>query len=200
MSNKSPNKRLSRKSVLNQFESRIDLRRLDYAARIRPGRGRAMVISVVTATVIYMLGFGLAYYSWNLHYIPDDFFNKIVWVFMVPASAVGAVTWLIASNRHEFPIREDIRAHVIDFEGEQGLLWRFAPLLRDVELKRINLEALLTASREGRLVREAPEDICAVTQALHARLTATTPPPPPALIAEIESNFNPLEKSTDSTA
>lgn len=166
MSNKQSSKRSSRKQVLRAIQERFDLERLDYARRIKPGKDMAKVTGLILAALVYLSGFGLALYSRSQGMIDDNFLNKIAWIFMIPASVVGMFAYLITSNRREFPIREDIRAHVREFEGETGFLWRFEPVLGQLQLKKIDIEWLLTASREGRLEEMAPEDICATVRAL----------------------------------
>ncbi len=190
MSNKQQSKRNSRKSVIRSFEDQIDLARLDYARRTKPGKDVAKVMGLVFAAVVYLAGFGLAFYSRTQGMIDDDVLNKISWIFMIPASVVGLLAYLITSNRREFPIREDIRAHVTDFEGEDGYLWRYEPILSQMELKKIDIEWLVVSSRENRLVEMAPEDICATIRALYEALQGDSSLASAAAIAQIEQNLD----------
>ncbi|ALP51826.1 hypothetical protein Tel_00995 [Candidatus Tenderia electrophaga] len=190
MSSKQASKRGSRKYILRAFQQRFDLDRLDYKRRIKPGRDVAKITGLILAAAVYLTGFGLALYSYNQGMIDANFLNKISWIFMIPASVVGMFAYLITSNRREFPIREDIRAHVRDFEGEGGYLWRYAPILEQLELKKIDMEWLVTASREGRLAEMAPEDICTSVHALYAALQDKHPAAGAAAIDQIEQNLD----------
>ena len=188
MSGKQPSKRNLRKNVLRRFDNTFDLARLDYERRTKPGKDGAKLIGIIFASVVFFAGFGLAYISHARGLIDDTFFNKVVWLFMIPASVVGGTAWLISANRKEFPIREDIRAHVTEFEGESGTLWRYEPALRELKLKKVDFEGLIEASREGRLIAMAPEDICAAIRGLHEYLSA--PNVPTSQVAAIEENFS----------
>ncbi len=186
---KQTSKRHSRKNVLRDFEAHFTLSRLDYTRRVKPGKAAAKVTGLIFAAIVYLAGFGLAFYSRSQGLIDDNFLNKISWIFMIPASVVGLFAFLITSNRREFPIREDIRAHVRDFEGKAGYLWRFEPILSQMQLKKIDIEWLITASREGRLVEMAPEDICATILALHDALQSTSSLASGSIISQIEQNL-----------
>ncbi len=185
MSSKQPSKRNSRKNVMRSFQQHFDLARLDYKRRVKPGKDVAKVTGLILAAAVYLTGFGLAFYSRSQGMIDDNFLNKIAWIFMIPASVVGMFAYLITSNRREFPIREDIRAHVHDLEGENGYLWRYAPVLNQLELKKIDMEWLIAASREKRLVEMAPEDICATVHALHEALQNSSA----AVVNQVEKNL-----------
>ena len=194
---KQSSKRSSRKAVLQHFEGHFDLKRLNYTKRVKPQKDKAKLIGVAASATFYFAGFGLAYYSFNQQLIDMEFFSKMMWIFLVPAAAIGGTVWLITSNRFEFPIREDIRDHIDAFEGESGTLWRYAPILEKLQLKKIDTAQLANASRHNQLIREAPEDICAAIQAIHTALTesnnrlATA-----AIIADIENNLDSGESST----
>ncbi len=183
---KQSSKRSDRKAVQRRIESSFDFERLSYEKRVQPGRGKAKLVGTLFAAILYLAAFGVAYYSWSAQLIPEELFAKIVWIFMIPASVVGCFAWLIASNRNEFPIREDIRHHIDQFEGEKGLLWRFEPLLSQLQLKKINTDVLVDASRCGELVKMAPEDICTVIHALQPQLQHANA----AAITTIEENFS----------
>ncbi len=185
---KQPSKRNIRKAVLRRFDDLFDLQRLDYDKRVKPGRDAAKITGLIAACVVFFGGFGLAYISHARGMIDDMFFNKVVWLFMIPASVVGGTTWLISSNRREFKIREDIRAHVTQFEGEHGTLWRFEPALKRLELKKVDIEGLIEASREGRLVKMAPEEICAAITALRPLLA--DPKTPAGILNAVEQHFS----------
>lgn len=190
MPQKQPSKRSSRKTVLQHFEDHFDLKRLNYGRRVKPQKDKAKLIGVAASATFYFAGFALAYYSFSQQLIDVEFFNKMMWIFLVPASAIGGTVWLITTNRFEFPIREDIRDHVDQFEGDTGTLWRYGPLLEKLQLKKIDTAQLAQASQNNALIREAPEDICAAIQAIHDTLTdSSNRLATPAIIAEIEKNI-----------
>jgi len=189
MSNQQQSKRHGRKNVFRSFEQHITLSRLDYKPRIKPGKAMAKVVGLIFAAVVYLAGFGAAYISWSKGAIDANLLNKMSFIFMIPASVVGMFAFLISSNRREFPIREDIRAHVRDFEGENGYLWRFEPILNQMELKKIDIEWLIKASREGTLIEQAPEDICTTIQALHQALSGNGQQISGSAVLQVEQNL-----------
>ena len=196
MSGKQQTKRSSRKNVMRSFEEHINLDRLQYKARVKPGKAIAKIKGLLTAGIIYGLGFGLTVMSYNRGAIDETFMAKVVFIIMIPATVIGIFVFLITANRREFPIREDIRAHVRDFEGDDGYLWRFEPLLNSLELKKIDIEWLIKHSREGKLVEMAPEDICDTLIALSERLQGNSQGSGKAL-QEVEAN---LSKDTQAAA
>jgi len=186
---KQASKRGSRRSIMRSFRDHFDLERLDYKRRIKPHKDWAMIIGLIFAAILYMAFFGLIMYSRSQGMIDDSMVNKIAWMLMVPTSVVGAFAYLITINRREFPIREDIRAHVRQFEGDQGYLWRFEPILQQLELKKISMDNLISASRQNLLAEMAPEDICATVQALHEVLQNNGAQASPAAISQVEQNL-----------
>ena len=174
---------------MRSFRDHFDLERLDYKRRIKPHKDWAMIIGLIFAAILYMAFFGLIMYSRSQGMIDDSMVNKIAWMLMVPTSVVGAFAYLITINRREFPIREDIRAHVRQFEGDQGYLWRFEPILQQLELKKISMDNLISASRQNLLAEMAPEDICATVQALHEVLQNNGAQASPAAISQVEQNL-----------
>lgn len=186
---KQPSKRNLRKTILRRFEEQFDLTRLDYGRRSKPAKDMAKVMGALFAGILYLAGFGLAYFSWSQGKIDTGLLNKFAFIFMIPATVIGLFAFLLTSSRREFPIREDIRAHVSAFEGENGTLWRYEPLLKQMELKKIDIEGLIEASREGRLIKMAPEDICATIHALHQNLSNSSVQTNGETLEAIENNF-----------
>lgn len=186
---KQPNRRNARKTILRRFEEQFDLQRLDYARRSKPAKDVARIMGLLFAGIIYSAGFGLAYYSWSQHHIDTTLLNKFAFIFMIPASVVGMFAFLLTGSRREFPIREDIRVHISAVEGDTGTLWRYEPLLKQMSLKKIDIEGLIEASREGRLIVMAPEDICATLQALHQNLSNNSVLTNAETLEAIENNF-----------
>lgn len=186
---KQPSKRNIRKALLRRFESQFDLKRLDYTRRAKPAKDMAKIMGFLFAGGVYLAGFGLAYFSWSAGRIEVELLNKLTFIFMIPSSVIGLFAFLLTGSRREFPIREDIRAHVTDFEGAEGTLWRYEPLLNQMDLKKIDIEGLIEASREGRLIKMAPEDICATIHALHQQLTNNSVLTNTETLEAIERNF-----------
>lgn len=189
MSTKQPNKRNIRKILLRRFEGQFDLKRLDYSRRSKPARDMAKVTGALFAGGIYLVGFGLAYYSWTQQNIDTTLFNTFAFIFMIPATAVGVFAFLLSGNRREFPVREDIRAHITAFESGDGNLWRYEPLLKQMTLKKVDIQALIKASREGKLVKMDLEDICAIVHALHQSLSNNNILTNSETLEAIENNF-----------
>ena len=59
MSNKQQSKRTSRKNVMRSFEDHIDLARLDYARRAKPGKDVAKVTGLVFAATVLVSLFSI---------------------------------------------------------------------------------------------------------------------------------------------
>lgn len=188
MSGKQPSKRSSRKNVQRSFEANINLDRLQYKDRVKPGKAIAKIKGLMTAAVIYGLGFGLTFTSYTRGVIDETFMAKVIFIIMIPSTVIGIFVFLITANRREFPIREDIRAHVRDFEGEDGYLWRFEPLLNGLKIKKVDIEWLIKNSKEGKLVEMAPEDICDTLIALSELLQGNSQGSGKAM-QEVESNL-----------
>lgn len=189
MNTKQSSKRSLRKNIQRRFDNSFDLNRLNYKVRVKPGKDVAKITGFAFAGVVYLIGFGLAYFSWNQGLVDVSFLNKMVWIFMIPSSVVGMFAYLITSNRREFPIREDIRAHVTEFEGKNGTLWRYAPVINRLKLKKVDIEGLVEASQEGRLIKMAPEDICETIRALGLALSESSDAVKGNVLNEVELNF-----------
>ena len=149
MAVKDRNPRRLRREVLNHFEQGFDFERLDYDRRVKPLRGKAIMHGVLLAAAVYLTGFSLGFYAWQQQSVSYDLFAKLVWLLMVPATAVGAFIWLITSSRLEFVVREDIRHYIVGREGEGGFLWRFGPLYEALLAENHTAKRLLQQSLES---------------------------------------------------
>ena len=158
-----------RREVVGRFEQGFDFTRLDYDRRVRPLRGKAIIYSVVLAAAVYLLGFSLGYYAWQQHSVDTALFTKLVWVLMVPATVIGAFAWLIAANRLEYPVREDIRRYIGEREVDAGYVWRYEPLFRLLLSDNRTVERLLLQVREG-VTGIDPEDYARSIYLLRGRL------------------------------
>ena len=138
-----------RREVVNRFEQGFDFGRLDYDRRVKPLRGKAIIYGILVAAAVYLAGFSLGYYGWQRQAVDYALFARLVWVLMVPATVIGALVWLIAMNRLEYPIREDIRRYISEREVDAGYLWRFEPLFRLLLSDNKTVKRLLLQVQEG---------------------------------------------------
>lgn len=174
------NRQNPRKEIRKQFERAFDLALLDYPRRIQPLKPKALLSGIITAAVLYGLGYGGAYFGWVTGHVPMDTFAKLVWIMMLPTTMIGILVWQIVKNRMEYPIRQDILAYVAKVEGDSGLLWRFAPLLEEAAPGDMAVKKTLSLSEQGRLDAIAVEDYTEAVHKLYAvfdgerRLSAAT--------------------------
>jgi len=106
------------------------------------------MIGVLLAATVYLAGFSLGYYGWQQQSVSYDLFAKLVWLLMVPATAVGGFAWLIMSNRLEYTVREDIRCYIAEREAAGGFMWCFGPLFEMLSLEDFTVKRLLQQSSE----------------------------------------------------
>lgn len=164
------NQRQIRKQILRHIEETFDLSRLDYKKRVTPLKHRAKLVGVAVAAVFYGLGFGLAYFAWKSGKTDYDTFAKFVWIFMVPSSVVGAFAYMLNGNRREFGVARDIFDHIDVVEGQDGMLWRYEPILMELFPDDKVVKHVLEASRETSFAKLEPEDYAIVVHQLHAAL------------------------------
>ena len=153
-----PGKRKLRKNIVQQIEETFDLQRLNYGLRIKSIRNKAKLVGALVALFVYGLGFSGGYYSWQQQVLDYETFAKLVWILMIPATVIGMFVWLLATNRREFAIREDVRTYIRELEGEHGLLWRFSPLLSALKPDEFACKAIMQASQERNFDKMTPED------------------------------------------
>ena len=153
-----PGKRKLRKNIVQQIEETFDLQRLNYGLRIKSVRNKAKLVGALVALFVYGLGFSGGYYSWQQQVLDYETFAKLVWILMIPATVIGMFVWLLATNRREFAIREDVRTYIRELEGEHGLLWRFSPLLSALKPDEFACKAIMQASQERNFDKMTPED------------------------------------------
>lgn len=153
-----PSKRNLRKNIVQQIEETFDLQRLNYGMHIKPVRNKAKLDGALVAFLVYGLGFTGGYYSWQHQVLDYETFAKLVWILMIPATVIGMFVWLLATNRREFAIREDVRTYIRELEGEHGLLWRFSPLLSALKPDEFACKSVMQASWEKNFEKMMPED------------------------------------------
>lgn len=158
-----------RREVVNRFKEGFDFERLDYDRRVKPLRGKAIMTGVLLAGGVYLTGFSLGYFAWQQQSVDYEIFSKLVWLLMVPSSAVGAFAWLIVGNRLEYTIRQDLRCYIVERETEKGYLWRFGPLYEVLLPDNIIAQRVLEQSRED-IEKIDPEDYCRSITLLHKNI------------------------------
>lgn len=144
-------KRNVRKEVSRLFERSFDLDKLDYKKRGLALKPKSALIGLLVATVLYVIGFALAYTAMGRNLLPLEAFAKLVWIMMLPTTLVGIFAWQIAKNRMEYPIRSDIRDYMNDIEEGKGLLWKFSPLMDIVGIDDLNMKKAIAKSRESKI-------------------------------------------------
>lgn len=149
MAKKEKSRRRIKKNMLAHLENVFDLTRLDYAKRIKPKKEFAKISGLVAAFVIYALGFAGAYYGWKYNDVPFDLFVKITWVLMLPASVIGIVVWMLSFNRLENTVRHDFFVIIKNIEAENGMIWRFRPLMSTFDPQNIAAKKVIAQSEAG---------------------------------------------------
>ncbi len=170
MAEKKKNRRQIKKEILGEFERTFDVPRLDYEKRAKPIRDKTKLFGVLAAGIVYGLGFAVGMYGLQSGAVDDRVFSKLVWVMMIPATVVGFVAWMIISNRREHPIREEVTGYIRDIEGEEGVLWRYAPILSEFKPDDHISKRVLQRSQEKLFAKIAPEDYGKAVTEIHAIL------------------------------
>ena len=190
-------KRRYKRDLLKQLEATFDLERLDYQKKTRPVQGKSILFGVVAAFLVYSLGFAAGYTGWQNQVVDYAMFAKMVWLMMIPASVIGVVTWLLVKNRLEYPIRCEMRDYIRALEGERGLLWRYLPLLNELEPDNLVCKEMMARSSEGKLDDLAPEDYGRAVRELIAMLRESgSKAISPETMEEVEKNLSPGAEST----
>lgn len=160
-------RRRSKRELVKQFMQTFDMQRLDYARRLRPAGGKAKLYGILAAFVLYSAGFAIGYYGWHSQAVDYQVFAKLVWLLMIPSTAIGAFCWLLVHNRLEYPIRRDITEYMRALEGDHGLLWRYAPLLAELCPENFACKEVMALSRDNKLSAIDPKDYCHAVQSLY---------------------------------
>jgi len=160
MATKRRSRRRLKKAVADGFRERFPTEVFDYQRRLRPRLASALLRAGLTAIVAYGIGFGLGYFSWLRGMIGDTAFFKLVWILMIPATVAAPLVWLILKNRSEYPLRQEIRSRIEDYETGDAPLWCYAPIVQALAPNEHATRQVLQASRTGRIEAIAPEDYC----------------------------------------
>ncbi len=170
MAAKPKNKRSVKKDVVRLFNKSFDFERLDYKKRSIPLKPKSAVIGLGVATLLYVIGFSLAYSAMGSNMLPLESFAKLVWIMMIPTTLFGVFAWQIAKNRMEYPIRQDVREYMNDLEEGKGVLWRFSPLMDIVGIEDMSTKKALAKSREGKVDDLDIEEYTEAVDKLHQLL------------------------------
>jgi len=173
MASKQKGKRGIKKEIVRQFERSFDLPKLDYKKRVQPIKPKAMLYGLASGSLLYCIAFGFAYVGVSNNVMPLESFAKFVWIIMVPTTVVGLFVWLLVKNRMEYPIRQDILKYVAELEHNDGLLWRFAPVIDHVDPNDYASKKTFNLSREGKIKDMAVEDYTEVIDKLKDILSNT---------------------------
>jgi len=166
MASKQKGKRGIKKEIVRQFERSFDLSKLDYKKRIQPIKPKAMLYGLGAGSLLYGIAFGFAYLGVSNNVMPLESFAKFVWIIMVPTTVVGLFVWLLVKNRMEYPIRQDILKYVAELEHDDGLLWRFSPVIDYANPNDYASKKIFNLSREGKSKELAVEDYTEVIDKL----------------------------------
>ena len=163
-------RRQAKKEILGHFEQRFDVPKLEYEKRVKPIRNKTKLTGVLAAGIVYGIGFSIGLFGWKSGAVDVTVFSKLVWIMMVPATVVGFVSWMIISNRREYPVREEVNAYIDTIEGEEGMIWRYAPILSEFSPNDHVSKRVLQRSQEKRFSKIDPEDYGKAVSAIHTIL------------------------------
>jgi hypothetical protein len=167
---KKSSRRGQKKEILRRFESSFDLDRLNLSHQVKLIKPKAMIIGLVTAMVLYGLGFAVAYVGMSSNTVPLELFAKLVWILMIPTTIVGFFAWQLSRNRMEYPIRMDIRRYMTELESDGGLLWRFAPIVDDELMRSPEVKKAFSWSADGKIDKLDVDDYVLAIETLDDQL------------------------------
>jgi hypothetical protein len=172
MTMRGKNQRQIRKRILRDIEDTYDLKRLEYKKRVTPLKHAAKLFGVITAAIVYGLGFGLGFYALKTGKADYETFIKFSWIFMIPSSVIGVFAYMLNSNRREYGVARDILDYIDHVEGPRGMLWRYEPILLEFYPDDALVKRLIAISREGVFKGLEPEDYANLIHKLHASLSS----------------------------
>lgn len=152
---------------------------------------KAMLVGLFTASILYGIGFAIAYMAMQNNTLPLEVFAKIVWMLMIPTTIVGFFAWQLAKNRMEYPVRMQIRRVMEEIEADGGILWRFGPILELVNTPNPEVKKAFSWSAEGKVAKLDIEDYILAVEFLDEMMLDTQGKRfTQQLLDEIEENFN----------
>lgn len=171
MAEKPKSRRRLQKDILARFEETYDLEAFKFRRRLQPLMASALLRAALTAIAFYSIGFGMGYFSWLRAMINDTVFMKLVWILMIPSTVAALMVWLIMKNRLEFPVRQELNERIRTIEGEDGMLWRYGPIMAQLAANDLDTKSLIMASRQGDFAAMAPDDYCPAVLRIHETLS-----------------------------
>jgi len=190
MAKTAKDQRRSRRELLQQFERSYDLAQFDYKKQVYPAQGKSKLIGITVACAIYGAVFAIAYFSWVSGRAEYELFLKTTWVLLLPATAAGMFAWMLAFNRLDNAVRQPIQKQMARIEGEQGMLWRYAPILAAAEPNNTGAKTACNRSRELRVKDIDEEDYCGAVKAIHGALKDSDDTSLPAeVLQEVATNL-----------
>ena len=188
---KKPSRRGQKKVLLKRFDGNFDLGRLNLVARVKLIKPKAMLVGLLASMILYGIGFAVAYVGMSANSLPLEVFAKLVWMMMIPTTIIGFFVWQLSRSRMEFPVRREIREYITEIESAGGMLWRFAPILRDELDDTPVVKKAFAWSAEGKIAKLDIDDYILAVELLERVLYgANSNSFSSELVNEIESNFN----------
>lgn len=164
------NTRRIRHRLLTRLNERLDRVELDYKAQTATLRPKSVLIAVASAFALYAAIFGVAFYAWHVHNVNYATFERLVWIVMIPCSVVGAIVYLIGSNRRQYDIEQRLKHRIRNYEGSNGLIWKLEPLITDLGLADAASSELIRLSAAGDIDGIDAKDYCNLVQRIFAAL------------------------------
>lgn len=176
------------------MEKNYDIRALDYEKRLKPIKGRSLMIGVALASTLYAIGFFLGLYAINNQTITNEIFVKMSWYLIVPSTMIGMVAWMLTRNKHEFALRDELKRYIKRKEDENGLIWRFSPVFASLDPNDSTSKQVCQLSREKKFDELLPDDYLHAVQSLykllaHSEKNALSE----EVLAEVEANLKQKE-------
>jgi len=173
MAGKQKSKRNIKKEVTRLFERSFDLNKLNYKKRSLSTKPKSLLIGIGAASVLYAIGFALAFVAMEKNILPLEEFAKLSWIILIPVTIVGVTAWQISKNRMEYPIRQDILNYMSELEKNGGLLWKFSPLMDVIGIEDTDTKKALAKSNEGKVDELAVEDYTEAVEKINQVLLNT---------------------------
>ena len=191
MAGKTKSRRHIKKVIVKQLETDFDFSRLEYKSLTRPGKGKSKLFGLIAASVIYMVGFGVAFFGWSNGVVPDETFAKTVWIVMIPASVVGSLVWMVFDSRFEYPVRQAMAEYIAGIEAAEGRLWRYGPVLETFKIKGVDISNMISLSQTGQGGEIDPQDYATVIHRLYAEIASDNATITGDMSRQLEDNLLP---------
>ncbi len=151
-------KRKIKRSIIQQFEKKFDLERLDFKKRIAPAKHKPKLTGVIAAAIVYGVLFLLGNIGVSNGAIDQETLAKMSWIIMVPSSAIGIFVYMLVSNRRQYDVIQEMKAYIALIEKDGGLFWRFEPLVKLLLPDNGLAEQMVEGSRNRDMEQLYPED------------------------------------------